>query len=56
MDQTIPDHHLISLEEKSSMKWSKSETTDIMDALEHYNTSSNGREAPKATTHGSQLI
>ena len=37
-------------------KWSRYETTDIMDALECYNISSNGREAPKVTTPGNQLI
>ena len=37
------------------MKWSKYTATDVMDALEHCNTSSNGKEAPKATTHGNQL-
>ena len=55
MDQTILDLHLTSLEEKDSMKWSKFETTDIMDNPEHSNTSLNGKGAPKATTHGSQL-
>ena len=54
-DQTILGHHLTSLMEKSSMKWSKYETTNVMDALEHYNTSSNGKEVPKVTIHGSQL-
>ena len=55
MDQIIPDHHLTSSVEKNSMKWSKSETTDIMDSPEHSNISSNGKEAPKVTTHGNQL-
>ena len=55
MDQIIPDHHLTSLEEKNSMKWSRFKTTDIMDDPEHSNTSSNGKEVPKVTTHGSQL-
>ena len=55
MDRIIPDHHLILLEEKNSMKWSKSETTDVMDDPEHSSISSNGKEAPKVTTHGNQL-
>ena len=55
MDQTIPDPHLILLEEKNSMKWSKFKTTDIMDDPEHSNTSSSGKEVPKATTHVNQL-
>ena len=54
-DQTILGHHLTSSEEKSFMKWSRYGTTDVMDALEHYNISSNGKEAPKATTLGNQL-
>ena len=55
MDQTIPDLCLTLSEEKNSTKWSKFKTTDIMDAPERYNTSLNGKEAPKATTHGNQL-
>ena len=55
MDQIILDHHLTSLEEKNSMKWSKSGTTDIMDAPECYNISSSGKEVLKAITHGNQL-
>ena len=56
MDLTIPDHHLTSLMEKNSLKWSKFKTTDIMDGQEHSNISSNGKEAQKVTTHGNQLI
>ena len=56
MDQTILGHHLTSSEEKSFMKWSRYGTTDIMDALEHYNISSSGKDAPKVTIHGNQLI
>ena len=55
MDQTILGLHLTLSEEKNSTKWSKFKTTDIMDNPEHSNTSSNGKEAPKATTHGNQL-
>ena len=55
MDQTILDHHLTSLVGKNFMKWSKFETTNVMDDPEHSNTSSNGKEALKVTTHGSQL-
>ena len=55
-DQTILDRHLILLEERSFMKWSKYATTDIMDAQECSNISSNGKEAPKATTLGNLLI
>ena len=55
MDQIILDHHLTSSEEKSFTKWSRYGTTDVMDIPERCNISSNGREVPKATTHGSQL-
>ena len=55
MDQTILDPHLILLEEKNSMKWSKFKTTDIMDSPENSNILSNGKEALKVTTHGNQL-
>ena len=55
MDRIILDHHLISLAEKNSTKWSKFETTDITDGPEYSNISSNGKEAQKVTTHGSQL-
>ena len=55
MDKTIPDPHLTLLEERNSMKWSKSEIINIMDNPEHSNTSSNGKEVPKATIHGNQL-
>ena len=56
MDRTILDHHLILSEEKSFTKWSRYATTDVMDALERCNISSNGKEAPKVTTPGNQLI
>ena len=55
MDQTILDLHLTSLEVKNSLKWSRFGTADIMDAPEHSNTSSSGKEVPKVTTHGNQL-
>ena len=55
-DQIIPGHHLTLSEEKSSMKWSRYVATDVMDAPERYNISSNGKEALKATIHGNQLI
>ena len=55
-DQIILDRHRILLEEKSFMKWSRYATTDVMDAREHSNTSSNGKEAPKATTPGNPPV
>ena len=55
-DQITLGHHLTLSEEKSSMKWSRYVATDVMDAPEHCSISSNGKGAPKATTHGNQLI
>ena len=55
MDPTILDHHLTLSVERNSLRWSKSRTTNIMDSQEHSNTSSNGKEALKVTTHGNQL-
>ena len=55
LPNTTPDPHLTLLEEKNSLKWSKFKTIDVMDDLECSSTSSNGKEAPKVTTHGSQL-
>ena len=41
--------------EKRSMKWSALLTTDVMVGLDDSNISSNGKDTPKATTHGNQL-
>src|SRR6266478_4714915 len=54
--QTSPDHLLTSLTEKKSTKSNESSHTDNSDDQNGYNISSNGRDTPKATTHGNQLI
>ena len=41
---------------KRNMKWSALSTTDVMDELDGSNTSLNGKDTPKATTHGNRLI
>ena len=41
---------------KRNMKWSASSTTDVMVGLDNSNTSSNGKDTLKVTTHGNQLI
>ncbi|SRR6266446_1988882 len=56
MAQTSPDHLLTSLTEKKNTKSNGSSHTDSSDDQNGCNTSSNGRDTPKATTHGSQLI
>src|SRR6266403_5575578 len=52
--RTSPDRLLISLTEKKNTKWNESSHTDSSDDKNGCNTSSNGRDIPKATTHGSQ--
>src|SRR6266478_6343539 len=52
--QTSPDHLLTSLTEKKSTKWNESSHTDNSDDKNGCNISSNGRDTPKATTHGNQ--
>src|SRR6266403_2833501 len=54
--QTSPDHPLTSLTERKNTKSNKSSHTDSSDDQNGCNTSSNGRDTLKATTHGSQLI
>src|SRR6266478_625148 len=56
MAQTSPDHLLTSSTEKRNTKSNESSHTDNSDDQNGCNTSSNGRDTPKATTHGSQLI
>src|SRR6266403_5015855 len=53
--QTSPDHPLTSLTEKKNTKSNESSHTDSSDDRNDFNTSSNGKDTPKATTHGSQL-
>src|SRR6266403_3563567 len=54
--QTSPGHLLTSLTEKRSTKSNESSHTDNLDDQNSFNTSSNGRDTLKVTTHGSQLI
>src|SRR6266436_1695982 len=54
--QTSPDHLLTSLTEKRSTKSNESSHTDNLDDQNSSDTSLNGRDTPKATTHGNQLI
>src|SRR6266404_8274252 len=56
MAQTSPDHPLTSLTEKRNMKSNESSHTDNSDDQNGFNTSSNGRDTPKVTIHGNQLI
>src|SRR6266403_221493 len=53
--QTSPDHLLTSLTEKRNTKSNKSLHTDNSDDQNGRNILSNGRDTPKATTHGNQL-
>src|SRR6266481_1970798 len=53
--QTSPDHLLTSLTEKRSTKLNESSHTDNSDDRNGCNTSSNGKDTPKVTTHGNQL-
>src|SRR6266403_2451029 len=52
--QTLPDHPLTSLTEKRNTKSNESSHTDSSDDGNSCSTSSNGRDTPKATTHGNQ--
>src|SRR6266446_9048637 len=54
--QTSPDHLLTSWMEKKNMKSNESSHTDNSDDRNGFNTYSNGKDTPKATTHGNQLI
>jgi len=54
--QTSPNHPLTSLTEKKNMKSNGLSHTDNSDDRNGFNTSSNGRDTPKVTTHGNQLI
>src|SRR6266436_2450195 len=54
--QTSPGHLLTSSTEKRNTKSNGSSHTDSLDDRNGCNTSLNGRDTPKATTHGSQLI
>ncbi len=56
MVQTSPDHLLTSLTEKKNTKSNESSHTDNSDNQNDSNISSNGKDTPKATTHGNQLI
>jgi len=56
MAQILPDHPLISSTEKKSMKSNESSHINNLDDQNDFNISSNGRDIPKATTHGNQLI
>ncbi len=54
--QTSPDHLLTSLTEKKNTKSNELSHTDNSDDQNGCNISSNGKDTPKATTHGNQLI
>src|SRR6266436_5306442 len=56
MVQTSPDHPLTSSTEKKNTKSNESSHTDNLDDQNGFNTSLNGRDTPKVTTHGNQLI
>src|SRR6266478_6447145 len=56
MAQTSPDHLLTLSTGKKNTKSNESSHTDSSDDRNGYNTSSNGKDTPKATTHGNQLI
>ena len=53
---TSPVHHLTLSKEKKNTKWSELLATDVMDGPGCSNTSSNGKDIPKATTHGNPMI
>src|SRR6266446_6627050 len=55
MAQTSPDHPLTLSTEKKNTKSNRSSHTDNSDDRNSFNISSNGKDTPKATTHGSQL-
>src|SRR6266446_10779361 len=54
--QTSPDRPLTSSTEKRNTKSNESPHTNNSDDQNDSNTSSNGKDTPKATTHGNQLI
>src|SRR6266481_8354571 len=54
--QTSPDRPLTSLTEKKNTKSNESSHTDNSDDQNSFNISLNGKDTPKATTHGNQLI
>ena len=56
MAQTSPNHLLTSLTEKRNTKSNESLHTDNLDNQNDFNISSNGKDTPKVTTHGNQLI
>src|SRR6266446_10979634 len=53
--QTSPDHLLTLLMGKKSMKSNELSHTDNSDDQNGSSISSNGKDTPKATTHGNQL-
>src|SRR6266404_5747545 len=55
MAQTSPDHLLTLSMEKRNTKSNESSHTDNSDDRNDFNTSSNGKDTLKATTHGNQL-
>jgi len=54
--QTSPDHLPTLSMEKRNTKSNESSHTDNLDDQNSYNTSLSGKDIPKATTHGNQLI
>ncbi len=56
MAQTSPDRPLTSLTEKRNTKSNESSHTNNLDDQNGFNISSNGKDTPKVTTHGNQLI
>src|SRR6266478_4051036 len=56
MVQTSPDRLLTSLMGKRNTKLNESSHTDSSDDQNGCNTSSNGKDIPRVTTHGNQLI
>src|SRR6266481_2354621 len=54
MAPTSPDHPLTLLMGKKSTKSNESSHTDNSDDRNGCNTSSNGRDTPRVTTHGNQ--
>src|SRR6266481_1773400 len=54
--QTSPDHLLTLSTEKKNTRLNGLSHTDSLDGQSGYNTSLNGKDTPKATTHGNQLI
>src|SRR6266481_1693577 len=53
--QTSPDHLLTLSTEKRSTKSNELSHTGNLDDQNDFNISSNGKDTPKATTHGNQL-